>query len=110
MKQVKGGYEADYSKLHRKFKPLTAQVPTRFRNKSTLLTRGRNRFSLTEKPTRVRFDFNTGLIDQFKFVLMNIGTRFWVVKYQINFIGGAVKTINVNQPGAQNQSQYYRNY
>jgi len=54
-----------------------------------------------QRPTRVRWDVNTGLIDQFKFYLYAF-SKFQLIKFQINYIvgGGPVRTINVNQPGA----------
>ena len=50
--------------------------------------------------TRLRWDVRTGLVDQFAFKIIT-SNIIQITKYQINFIGGQVKTINVRQPGAK---------
>jgi len=50
--------------------------------------------------TRLRWDVNTGLVSQFQFRILS-SNHMQIVKYQINFIGGSVKTPNVRAPGAK---------
>lgn len=50
--------------------------------------------------TRLRWDVNTGLVSQFQFRILS-ANHMQIVKYQINYIGGSVKTPNVRMPGAK---------
>lgn len=50
--------------------------------------------------TRLRWDVNTGLVSQFQFRILS-SNHMQIVKYQINYIGGSVKTPNVRMPGAR---------
>ena len=52
------------------------------------------------KITRLRWDVNTGLVSHFQFRLITTN-RIQVVRFQINFIGGSVKTPNTRMPGAK---------
>lgn len=49
--------------------------------------------------TRMRWDVQTGLVSHFQFQLVTTN-RIQIVRYQINFIGGQVKTPNTRAPGA----------
>ena len=51
------------------------------------------------KPTRLRWDVNTGLISQFAFRVITTSVT-QIVKYQTNVIIGNVKTPNTNMPGS----------
>jgi hypothetical protein len=50
--------------------------------------------------TRLRWDVNTGLVSQFQFRILS-SNHMQIVKYQINYIGGSVKTPNTRMPGAK---------
>ena len=50
--------------------------------------------------TRLRWDVNTGLVSQFQFRILSTN-HMQIVKYQINYIGGSVKTPNTRAPGAK---------
>jgi len=52
------------------------------------------------KVTRLRWDVRTGLVSHFQFRLIT-KNRIQVVRFQINFIGGSVKTPNTRMPGAK---------
>jgi hypothetical protein len=52
------------------------------------------------KVTRMRWDVNTGLVSHFQFRLIT-SNRIQVVRFQINYIGGKVKTPNTRMPGAK---------
>lgn len=52
------------------------------------------------KITRMRWDVNTGLVSHFQFRLITTN-RIQVVRFQINYIGGSVKTPNTRMPGAK---------
>lgn len=49
--------------------------------------------------TRLRWDVRTGLVDQFAFKIIS-SNQVQMVRFQINFTGGNVKTINTRMPGA----------
>ncbi len=51
------------------------------------------------KVTRMRWDVNTGLVSHFQFRLITTN-RIQVVRFQINYVGGSVKTPNTRMPGA----------
>lgn len=50
--------------------------------------------------TRLRWDVNTGLVSHFQFKILS-SNHMQIVKYQINYIAGSVKTPNVRSPGAK---------
>lgn len=50
--------------------------------------------------TRLRWDVNTGLVSHFQFKVLS-SNHMQIVRYQINYVGGTVKTPNVRSPGAK---------
>jgi hypothetical protein len=50
--------------------------------------------------TRLRWDVRTGLVSHFQFKVQS-ANHMQIVRFQMNFIGGSVKTINTRAPGAK---------
>jgi hypothetical protein len=50
--------------------------------------------------TRLRWDVQTGLVSHFQFKVLS-SNHMQIVRFQVNYIIGSVKTPNVRMPGAR---------